>query len=434
MRPPLLLLIAGSAAAQTPTGTWALLPNSPLAFNRHNDGSFVSPHTGFVIVGAPDAGGIYATDDGGGTWEARGTLPVWPRSVGFVTAEVGWVGTLYGTTDQHLFETRDGGRTFTNVADRIQGDPILGICGISVVSPQVVYGAGWCCGGGAGIVKTADGGQTWQATRLDSLVDFLIDVHFFNESRGIAVGGSLGGHAAVIGTEDGGQTWALRHVSGDETEWGWKITFPDPDTGYVAIEHHRFDDPDGKVFKTTDGGLTWADVIIPEGGSLQGVGFATANVGWTSGRGVRSETTDGGGTWTRYTGAFDGDVNRFRMLSDTLGYAFGQRVYKYSPGPGTEAEPPPPAAPAITVYPNPAADRVSFAFSLRQSGHADLSIYDLQGRQLAVVARRTFPAGTHVLTWGQGDAGPGTLPTGTYYYQLDTPEGRDAGPFIWVQR
>ena len=224
----LLFALAGPAAAQAPVGTWTLLPGPPQTGSRFDDGSFVSPDTGFVIFSGGQGSGLYATEDGGATWRQT-LLPVGPRSVGFATDSIGWVGTLFGSTNQHLFETRDGGRTFTNVADRITGDPVLGVCGLSVVSTEVVYGAGWCCGGGAGILKTADGGQTWQATRLDSLVDFLIDVHFFDENRGVAVGGSdpgptgQRGRAAVIGTEDGGATWALRHVSADSMEWGWKI-------------------------------------------------------------------------------------------------------------------------------------------------------------------------------------------------------------------
>lgn len=420
--------------AQGAPGTWSMVPNSPQAGNRFDDGVFVSPTTGFVIYSRTEQNGIYATEDGGQTWEARGTLPVGPRSVGFASASVGWVGTLFGPSGQQLFETRDGGRTFTNVSDRIQGASVLGICGLSVVSPTVVYGAGWCCGNGAGIIKTTNGGQTWQATRLDQLAAFLIDVHFFDASRGLATGSSLDGRAIILGTQNGGATWTVRHVSADQQEWGWKFTFPSRDVGYVAVEHLRFESPDGKVLRTTDGGLTWTDVVIPGGGRLQSVGFPVPEVGWTSGRGVRSQTLDGGQTWTRYDGPLDGAVNRFRFLSDSLGFAFGRYIYRYERGGGTSVQAPPPVSPLVTVYPNPASSRVTFVFDLQQPGHVRLEIYDLQGRRVSVVADQPFGATTHALTWDGAGGTLDLLPTATYYYRLSTSEGRDSGPFIWVRR
>ena len=431
------VILACDASSQTPIGTWHLLPNSPVAANRLDDGSFVSPDTGFVITSTLAFHGIYATEDGGETWEQRASLPIGPRSVGFATDSIGWVGTLFGTTNQQLFETRDGGRTLTNIADRIQGGKMLGVCGLSVVNVSVVYGAGWCCGGfGSGVVKTADGGQTWHVTRLDSLAEFLIDIHFFDEQRGIAVGATPTTiNALVLGTEDGGATWTPRHVSGDTNEWGWKIHFPTPDTGYVAIEHGRSGDPDGKVLLTVDGGQTWTDVIIPNGGRLQGVGFAQPGVGWTSGRGVVSETRDAGQTWAPYVGPLDGAVNRFRFLSDTLGYAFGGRVYKYTTGGGTASEPGPTEVPLlVTVFPNPASDRVSFLFDIDQPAEAELSIYDVQGRRVAGVARRTLQAGSHAISWVDGASGTPGLPAGTYYYRVSVGGLTDSGPFIWAPR
>lgn len=428
----LLVWVTATATAQTPQGNWLQLPDPPVV-TTFDDGSFVSPDTGWVIFGNIDKQGVHATEDGGLTWEQRGSLPVGPRSVEFATAELGWVGTLFGSTDQHLFETRDGGRTFTNIVNRIEGDPVLGICGIYAVNPSVVYGTGWCCGGGAAVIKTTDGGLSWVSTGLHDLVDFLIDVYFFDEDRGIAIGGSLNGHAAVIGTEDGGETWELRHESENENEWGWKISFPTPDTGYVSIEHINFGTNDGKVLKTTDGGMTWTDIVIPGGGSLGGVGFATGEVGWTSGHGFRSETTDGGLTWTRYEGGLGAFVNRFQFIGDSLGYAFGLRVQKYVAGVPTEIEPALPGPERLTVYPNPATDRVFFAFDSQRGGRVELAVYDLMGRRVAVVAQRAVAAGPQVMRW-EGEGGPQALPTGTYLYRLATEDGVVSGPFIWVQR
>lgn len=427
--------MAAGVSAQSGEGTWTRLPSSPEATNRFDDVHFVSPTTGFVIHGGGGQRGVHATTDGGATWETYNSLPVSPRSLGFVSDSVGWVGTLFGQSGQQLFETRDGGRTFANVLDRIVGGPMLGVCGFSVVSPQVVYAAGWCCDDGAGVMKTADGGESWHVTRLDSLAGFLIDVHFFDAQRGLATGSrsGLGGPAVVLGTLDGGATWTTRHVSSGMAEWGWKFSFPTPDTGYVSIERGP-SGADGKVLRTTDGGMTWTDVVIPGGGSLQSVGFATPSVGWTSGRGVRSVTEDGGQSWTRYEGHLDVQVNRFRFLGDSLGYAVGRFVYRYERGGGTSVGPAPrPAPPVVTVAPNPASHRVAFVFDLATASHARLEVYDLHGRRLAVVTDQTFHAGAHTLTWSGAGDGPIRHPTGTYIYRLTTSEGSSSGPFLWIR-
>ena len=111
----------GSTASAQSDG-WSLLPDAPPAGNRFDDGYFVSPDSGFVITGRRDA---YSTSDGGQSWDFLGVFPVGPRSMGFATSQIGWVGTLFGP-DQILYETRNGGRTFTNITDRIQGDVIRG--------------------------------------------------------------------------------------------------------------------------------------------------------------------------------------------------------------------------------------------------------------------------------------------------------------------
>lgn len=425
----LALVTVPKASAQSVDGSWRELHDIPQT-GRIDDGFFISPDTGWAAWKT-----VFATEDGGVTWEERAVLPIQPRSMAFATSETGWVGTLAGASGQLLYETHDGGRTYTNITDRIQGDPMLGICGLSVVNPRVVYGVGWCCNLGSGIVKTVDGGQTWTSRNLDDLIDFLIDVHFFDEQRGVATGESLDGRAVVIGTEDGGETWAIRHVSGDEREYGWKLSFPTPDVGYASIEHYRFDDDDGKVLKTTDGGQTWSDVIIPGGGSLQGGGFITPELGWTGGRDVRSETADGGITWERYEGAIPLRVNRFRFVGDSLGYAFGEGVSKYEAGAFTSIAPEivSSQAPSLSFYPHPAAQRISFAFEVPEGGPVKLSIYDLTGRRVAVVVDRSVGPGTHVLEW-EGRDGPRELATGTYIYRLTTEAGVDSGPFIWVQR
>ena len=318
-----------------PVEGWRVLPESPMRpklNSRHDDLFFTDPDTGWVVN---VKGEIYKTTDGGESWiqqldSRRDVGPLVPfRSVGFANSRVGWAGTLI--KEQVLFETRDGGETWTDISNRITGPMPKGICGIWVVNERVIYGAGRFVKT-AHFIKSTDGGQSWTSTDMSALAGILVDVYFFDENNGMIVGGTdvdlSIANAVILVTSDGGDTWEQRYTtSGNLGEWGWKIAFPTPTTGYVTVER-RVEEGGAKVLKTTDGGATWEEFIIENSKYLQGVGFATEDLGWVSGGGTASMTETGGKTWRQID--FDGRINRFRMFGDSLGYAVGRQVYKYT--------------------------------------------------------------------------------------------------------
>jgi uncharacterized membrane protein len=72
----------------------------------------------------------------------------------------------------------------------------------------------------------------------------------------------------------------------------------------------------------------------------------------------------------------------------------------------------------IGASPNPFGPRTTLSFSLANSGPARVSVYDLAGRQVAVLADRSFDAGQHEVTWdGTGPDGR-SLANGVYLVRL----------------
>lgn len=69
---------------------------------------------------------------------------------------------------------------------------------------------------------------------------------------------------------------------------------------------------------------------------------------------------------------------------------------------------------SLTVYPNPAVGVAHFEFELAQAGEAQLEIYDLSGRRLAVMQAQPAPGRLQVLTWQV----PGELKGGLYLARL----------------
>jgi hypothetical protein len=72
------------------------------------------------------------------------------------------------------------------------------------------------------------------------------------------------------------------------------------------------------------------------------------------------------------------------------------------------------------IRPNPSPGATIVEFSLAREANVRLSVVDLQGREVAILARGVRPRGTHVATWN-GDGDRGLAPTGLYFvrYRVD---------------
>jgi hypothetical protein len=84
-----------------------------------------------------------------------------------------------------------------------------------------------------------------------------------------------------------------------------------------------------------------------------------------------------------------------------------------------------PAGPAFALEParpNPARGPARFQFSLPRAAPVRLSVLDLQGREIAVLAEGIRAAGRHTVEWS-GRSGRGAVPTGLYLVRLVTPGG-----------
>jgi len=304
---------------------------------RHDDLVFLDPANGWLIN---TRGESYRTRDGGQTWSALGHFPaaIFPRCIGMATPNVGWVGNLNVTAgsivpDASLWETTDGGASWSNISSRISGDPVIGLCGMRVLGLRVAVAVGrW--GGPPVFVKTTDGGRSWTSRSLAPLATGLVDVAFFNEQEGFAVGGlgvgytqaeMLASRTVVLATSDGGATWQTRYTSANLGEWAWKIQLVTDRVAYVTTEGPT---PAGVVLKTSDGGATWRPLTVAAGVQLEGLGFVTPDRGWVGAFPTLYSTSDGGASWKALD--FGIRINRMRVLDDGLLYASGDRVYRWS--------------------------------------------------------------------------------------------------------
>ncbi|MFQ6605474.1 MAG: choice-of-anchor B family protein [Fidelibacterota bacterium] len=69
-------------------------------------------------------------------------------------------------------------------------------------------------------------------------------------------------------------------------------------------------------------------------------------------------------------------------------------------------------------YPNPFNPITTIAYSLPQQSHVTLSVYDMQGREMAVLVRDVLPAGNHDIKWNGKDRFGNDVPAGMYFARI----------------
>jgi photosystem II stability/assembly factor-like uncharacterized protein len=216
---------------------------------------------------------------------------------------------LAGAADGGVWLTQDGGGTWFPLMDQ-ELSMAIGAVTRSGGNPAVIYAAtgedtpGWGPSyPGVGVYKSIDGGGTWtllppinssRCTRvlihpvITTIVYVARVIHPANADI-VYVAGDGGLHKSI----DGGESWTnvrTDHVSD-------AVMDPlSPDTIYAAVWNSG-------IFKTTDGGATWADFNegLPTGNGAGWIKLAVSNTPQGSNTLVAKMGTDSGQVFTRRT-------------------------------------------------------------------------------------------------------------------------------------
>ncbi|MDJ0896177.1 MAG: YCF48-related protein [Alphaproteobacteria bacterium] len=427
---------------------------APLA-GRYDDVLFLTAELGWAVSGNSE---VLRTENGARTWE-KAPLPVRtvPRCIGMVDDKVGWIGCI--TREPRLFETKDGGRTWKRVADLPKETP-PGICGLQVIDPEHVVATGTNFPErDTGFLKSVDGGQTWQARRMEDHASILVDIYFKSPTTGWIVGARKTRPnprrsdvvPIVLKTEDGGNSWKDTLPASENPplgEWGWKIQFVDEDFAVIANENFRA----GAILVSEDGGNSWRrqEILDADGemvnANLEGVGFLDRNTGWVGGwgdeaifSGRTSGTVDGGRTWCDLTKTWPAPlpglrypcppnetrgqyINRFRFI-DGVGYASGNTVYKYTNETVWECDETPSDEPKIfdtnraLVY----AEHARFPLAVPKGAKSlTVEVFDrFAGKVRTLIQEQNPSDGPRDLDWDLRNDKGEDLPPGQFMLQVD---------------
>ncbi len=184
----------------------------------------------------------------------------------------------FGAVNGGVWETRDAGRTWAPIFDSAPVGSI-GALAAAPSAPKVIYvGTGEAdmrsdIAQGVGMFKSADGGRTWAASGLtdtQQIGKILVDPRNPDVVLVAALGHPYGPNPerGVFRSVDGGRTWAKTLYKDTDTGAVDLVFKPgDPDTVYAALWRTRrppwnvyppSSGPGSGLYKSGDGGRTWA--------------------------------------------------------------------------------------------------------------------------------------------------------------------------------
>lgn len=185
---------------------------------------FINPVHGWMTINNR----IFETMDGGISWNFKTIATIGLFQIVFLDSLYGWaVGNGYTSQDMltEVVRTKDGGKTWELII-------LTGLIANSVWFSDTLHG--WMCGNHGTILRTTDGGTSWDEFIYNQYCTFY-SVHFTDSLHGWVVGdGSIGTSSAgiALNTDDGGLTWT-RKDAGIGLEMR-DVFFTDPDYGYAV--------------------------------------------------------------------------------------------------------------------------------------------------------------------------------------------------------
>lgn len=256
----------------------------PFPYSWYLDIHFPSKTTGYLCGGTafgPVSSPIAKTTDGGKTWDSisGNQFGYELTSVSFIDENVGFFG-----GQGIIVKTIDGGQTF--IVDTLTS--VGRIFDLFFLDASTGFYLG-----NQYIYKTTNGGQSWTTVFEDTVPSFLRGfqkLDFVSSQVGYALGMFDG---KIIKTTDGGNTWNYSITPPDSLPL-LDFDFIDENIGYAIANVYQTATPEGRIYKTEDGGQSWIFQYRDTTQRFVQIYMGTANSGYVLGDSLLLATTNGG--------------------------------------------------------------------------------------------------------------------------------------------
>lgn len=180
---------------------------------------------------------------------------------------------------------------------------------------------GWIVGNDSTILKTSDGGQSWEVEK-----SILGSIHIKVDFQSPDIGYIATQYGSILGTKDGGESWEVQYSEDDF--WVNDFQFTDINHGWIcgAVKNSDTSNWIGMLLKTSDGGEHWEEVIRTYdtvGQSIYGMSFLDSLHGFLTAQYVYGVmyTEDGGKTWDLRE-PLQGCFSDIQFFNDSVGFAY----------------------------------------------------------------------------------------------------------------
>jgi photosystem II stability/assembly factor-like uncharacterized protein len=370
--------------------------------------SFADANTGYIIA---DSNIFLKTTNGGENWVRKnlGLTGIRLEGIYFVSPLTGWI---YGYPGV-IMKTTNGGNNWVYQINWSHGHDFTSMFFLSELT-------GWAAG--YAILKTTNGGENWFVQ--DSIYSTFI--HFISSDVGFS-GGRWG---EIIKTTNGGSSWYMVQVF-QTAHYSLRFaSFPSDSIGWIA--------GDGFSYKTTNSGESWIPVHF-DSVAAHTIYFVNVLTGWYAGQkhyyngGKIFKTTDSGNNWFQqystdsfYTiSSFFVNSNTGWVINHNLFIGHNDAILKTTNGGEPIGIKPinnktPVNFMLYQNYPNPFNPVTKIKFDIPPVGqrHAfdvRLVVYDILGREIAVLVNEKLNPGTFEADWDASN-----YPSGVYFYKLIT--------------
>ena len=379
--------------------------------------TFIDSLTGFAVTNPGT--GIYCyilkTTNGGDNWEINykynSGSNIWFTKIQFADNDIGYASTNFFT----FFKTTNTGLNWIELSTP------WGAQDMAVIKKDTILIVP-SDGLGGGVYRSTNGGLSWQLIWTAGLSGNPSRIYMYDKNMGFSSGEfpSL----RFRKTTNGGFNWfGISDTSFSD------IKFIDTLIGYKVEAAKR-------IKKSTDAGITWLRQIPPNGTELSGSSLSVFNkdTAWFVGPmisqwGIICKTTNGGLNWGYQlpdTSIHIWFYSYLNFINQKFGWAYASYintgVHTTSGGSDTtfytDINNNITSVPDNYVleqnYPNPFNSITNVKFKMLNEGFATLKVYDIRGREVAILVNKELEPGTYQVRFDAVN-----LTSGIYFYQLE---------------
>jgi photosystem II stability/assembly factor-like uncharacterized protein len=427
---PLLLILNSSFLIVNCTAQTGWFPLYSGTTNTLSNVFFTNANTGYVVGGTTGVATVLKTTNAGNNWFPI-TLPTTytANNVFFTDSNTGYIA-CSGTaiTQGQIFKTTNEGYTW---------DSLLLPVSTKISHVYFINSNTGFASGRQNIIKTTNAGYSWEVKAFLSMI-YIERFHFTDDNTGYAC---TYNSSKLLKTTDGGNSWL--EILYSPPNYGYGICFTDAITGIIVggittVPGSAF------ILRTTNAGNAWENIFFnnTNAARLCKVSFLNQNTGYITGGGISGtpgiilKSTNAGVSWYEQVSNVNNGLIGNYFLNVNTGYAvgYGGTILKTTDGGGimlainSESNNIPEQFSLLQNYPNPFNPVTTIKFDLPKDNFVTLKIYDMLGREVAILVNDKLSACTHSLNWNASQ-----FSSGIYFYRIQAGDFRDVKRMILIK-